>query len=303
NLAIRMRKENDLSDVTWAMADSCPEFLNLFMQVFGFKDFDQEKPSNISREHSGEYPEGNNRVDFFVTNGDNSFIIENKIYDKNYHFKEYSESFKVKGYGIITNHEIKGADECGFVIRQWCDFVESLKNANFEETDRPIIKGYISYVKEVCSMKEIKEIRFDKLNSLYYFSNLIEKIIQEYNYSLYNTIHACGNGDTGKYFILKKGTNEIWPWFGINYEDDPPVIGLAFDRYWCKSIFKEYKGKPQKGTMFDIEEYKYAGGGSVSFDLPEEKFNEFKEGSKEQQKSILKEFFNNVIDEISKHLG
>lgn len=56
--------------------------------------------------------------------------------------------------------------------------------------------------------------------------------------------------------------------------------------------------------MFDIKQYpgenKYEK--SVYFNLPEEKFNEFKNGSLEEQKTILKDFFKNVINEISKPL-
>ena len=155
-------------------------------------------------------------------------------------------------------------------------------------------------------MKDIKEIRFEKLNSLYYFSNLVEKIIREFNregYScaLYPALtRACGDSWTGKYFTLEKGTTRIWPWFGITYEEETPQIVFSFDSDWCEVIFKKYEGKSQKGTMFDVEQWE---DNAIGFWLHEKKFNEFKEGSLEQQKNILKEFFNSMIDEISKYLG
>lgn len=299
NLAKRFRNENDLSDATWVVAKSCPEFLNRFMEMFNFKDFDREKATEIYR----EYREGGNQVDFLVQNAENRYIIENKIGDTDYHIKEYT-AFSVKGRGIIINHEMEEqakskANENDYAICKWDDFVKSIQESKFKEGDSNLIDIYIQYVKEVCAMKEIKEIRFDKLISLSYFSCLVEKIIQKFNREDYNCAvysapnRECNEFCTGKYFTLKKGAKELCPWFGIFY--DTECIAFAFEPDWCKLILQKYHGKPVKKKMFDIKPEKE----QILFVLNPEKMQEFSNAPLYQQENILKDFFNSMVDEIS----
>lgn len=154
---------------------------------------------------------------------------------------------------------------------------------------------------------ELREIRFDTLNGLFYFNDLVEKIIKEFqreglDCKLYNFGQPFGESWSGRYFSLKRndGSITIYPFFGILYEEEPSIIYFAFEnkKGWCDNIYSEYKGKSRKGDFYDVQSTK----SEIRFKLTSDKFAEFKESSKERQKEILNNFFNRMVDEISQYI-
>jgi hypothetical protein len=98
--------ETKLSDVTYAMLNSNSEFLLEFAKFFGFSIHDNQ-PCEVER----EYPLGNGfRVDLAIKQGQSEvYLIENKIFDGNYHFDDYGGSpvgKTAKGFGLIANHTV-----------------------------------------------------------------------------------------------------------------------------------------------------------------------------------------------------
>jgi hypothetical protein len=87
DLASRHYKENDLSDLTWALGKNCDEFLKSLMVFFGF-NFNPDLPTEIIREY---FLGDGSRSDISIENGDSVFLIENKIYDRNYHVEQYGK--------------------------------------------------------------------------------------------------------------------------------------------------------------------------------------------------------------------
>jgi hypothetical protein len=316
DLAARLNKENDLSDVTWTMARNCQGFLQVFAEFFNF-DFNPDLPAEIYREDPlGEV----GRSDFSIENGDAVFLIESKIYNRDYHIEQYGKlkflkDREIRKLGLITNHRIDEATrakakENNFTDpRTWGEFTKYLDNKLrakcFPEEWGDMIKGYIEYVKEACSIMEFKEIRFGKLISLFHFNRLIKKVIEEYDreefeVNLYKASRVNGENWSGQYFSLKKKDKKetIYPFLGIYYGEEPPTICIAFEKDWCKDIYLKYRGKKKEGDYFYIETTDW----EISFCLNENKFDRFNKASFEEQGKILKSFFSKVIEEIAHYL-
>lgn len=316
DLPVRSPKETHLSDVTWAIARNCDEFLVAFLQFFDFK-FDSNAPLDIYREYV--LPDGN-RPDFAIENGPHLFIVENKIYDKNYYIEQYGRSSypqgkKIEGIGIIVNHkvdditlEISKRDRVK--IRTWEKFVSFMergfKEERFEAESEKYIRTYLQYVKEACSVMELKEVRFGSLLSLFYFNRLVRKTLgtfhrEGFECKLYTAnARAFGENWSGQYFSLKKKDErvELYPFLGVYYGEEPPTIYFAFERDWCKDIYLKYKGKQSENDLYYIE----AADWEVSFCLSEDRFEEFGKGSLADQEAMLAYFLCKTIDEISQHL-
>ncbi len=311
DLGKRLTKENHLSDITWALANNIEEFRKLIMDLFKFEDTGKE-PVDFNRENALK---NGSRPDFLLELGDRYLVIENKIYDRNYHFEQYSEprEGKKKGtFGIIINHKMDGASRQmatshNFLVVTWKDVVDQIKGTHFSSEARPYMNAYINYVREVCSIMEFKEIRLEKLNSLPYFVNLIKKIISEYESNdieidLYPAQRAFGPSWSGQYFSMKRKGSEktTYPFWGIDYGEEPPCVLFALERDWCTDLYLKYKGKRIKKDIFYIETD--APEQEIEFVLNDEKFEEFKKGELDLQEEILKDFFQKVVAEIFQYL-
>lgn len=93
-LSERAYKENDLSDVTYAMCGADVKFRQFFLDFF-FKDahLDASKVT-IEREHS----EANGRPDFWIKDEEGiGYIVEVKIWDGNHHFEQYYDILDGRG--------------------------------------------------------------------------------------------------------------------------------------------------------------------------------------------------------------
>ncbi|HOT32650.1 MAG TPA: hypothetical protein PLP09_10850, partial [Petrotogaceae bacterium] len=210
---------------------------------------------------------------------------------------------------------IEQAKNYNFCVKYWEEFVAYLKQATFPQEINEYIQGYIKYVTEVCNIVELKKIDFNKLNSLFFFNNLVKKTISEFvkedlKIDLYSTPRAFGPGYSGQYFSLKKlqGTNEVYPWFGIWYgytdenEENEPIIYIAFEKDWCNIIYDKFKNSAIRGNMFNVETNESPK--EVIFRLNKAFFDEFKkeDTTLERQKEILSSFFKEVINVVKKYL-
>ena len=113
NLYYRFSKENDLSDITWVMCQTSESFQELFLNFF-FPDICFNNIQSFTREFSRE----DSRVDFYIENNGNTYIIECKINDKNHHFEQYTNAYNIKNecLGYITNYQYS---KSGFNIKTW----------------------------------------------------------------------------------------------------------------------------------------------------------------------------------------
>ncbi len=302
----RLNDENSLSDITWAMANSDSKFMEIFMDQFSF-NFKIDEPWNMYRESS----EGDCRPDFRIEQADKQFIIENKIYDQNDHFEQYATKFPKAELGFIANYRAPAetAQKYSFKCVTWEDFIRVLSREYAEAKDDQedvgsvMCQAYIGYVKEVCGIVDMKDMRFDNIVSLFYFAKVIKQTIQSsvqgYECWLYNQGKSCGDDYSGSYFGLKqkKGKVEVYPWFGIWYGESPPTINITFGRDWCSKIHDSYNNK-NAGRYFAVPYNDKDDYNALVFELNQSVLSEFLGASLDRQKEILQSFFEEVIGEV-----
>ena len=313
SLSIKFRKENDLSDITWAMCQACDSFRNAFLCFF-FKDFDTSADVIIEREKS----EDDCRPDFVIDCNGETYIIENKIYDTNHHFGQYDKAFNVtpQRIGYIANYPITDKEivSKGYPIRTWEQLYESfLNNLPEDEEDKIIWKGYLCYLKNVCNIIKIEiPMKLNGIHSLYslikVFEKLSNRIEEDFELFIYHSNSICGTtasrlGITGVNFEVKykhiTQEKQIWGWIGIYYDRQEPLIDIEFRNHdawgagYCEMVLP-YKSEWKNQTTFSrpyIKEKEY-----ICFELNKELHEKFnKSDDIKEQESILKAFMDEVL--------
>jgi hypothetical protein len=305
NLSHRFSSENDLSDVTWSMAESVPTFRLLFSQFF-FRDVtDISKLEIFRREHS----DGSNRPDFYIKIAGNEYVIECKLMDRNHHFAAYREQWPAARHGYITNYTM--SPEPGIEMRTWEAFSNYLKSTGSEETidtsSKELIQGYGQYMKKVCSIIELQKMVINNLSALYYFNLLITKIVRSvagYKSQVHNSSKPFEENRSGRFFSLQKDNGPtITPWLGVYYTETVGIC-MAFDKGWCSAIFEAMPEQSTIGGQFFNPPYKYYEEfPAVWFDLKEEHFERFNNQNMaiEQQEALLRDFVQEVLSNVSEH--
>ena len=178
-ISSRMWKENDLSDLTFALCEGNLCFKQFFLDFFFEKDTIDASKAKITREKSLD----GSRPDFWINVGGVNYIIEVKIWDQSHHFSQYLPFVEgrkerlgyIAAYEITTDSDgskIRKEDYSG--LRQWRDLVSKLASEVKEEglgAGDPAIIGYMRYVRSVCGIeeqyKDIDEIDRRSLKCLY----------------------------------------------------------------------------------------------------------------------------------------
>ena len=243
SISYKFRKENDLSDITWAMCLSCDSFRDSFLKFF-FPEIQINKEVSIEREKS----ENDSRPDFYINNGGVKYLIENKIYDTNHHFGQYDSTFNIppERFGYITNYKI--GDEAlrkrGYCLHTWEELFDIFsKNIPEDLNEQQLWLGYLEYVKNVCGIIKIEgPMKLNGIYSLYLLMEILEKKLinrteEDFEVKFYNRNKLCGNGNstgaTGINFQLIYKLKEvenvnIWGWIGIEFNTPEPIILMGF---------------------------------------------------------------------------
>lgn len=240
SLSVRMYKENDLSDITWALCIASPMFREFFLRFF-FPDIKIDPNVEIEREVSKE----DSRPDFIIHNYGVLYLVENKINDENHHFGQYDNAFNItpKRFGYIANYTIPQPDqEKHYQIKTWEDFYYSSANILCaEEEEQTLIDSYRVYLKNVCNIIEFtKPMNLEGIYSLYQFMEILTRLCkreeERYTISVYTQDRTFDNGHArhhsiGNVFELNYKDFPItrsWGWIGIYYEMEMPEIWIAF---------------------------------------------------------------------------
>ena len=167
-LAERAYKENDLSDVTYALCRADGEFLQFFLDFFfPNANLKAESIRSFEREHSDAI----GRPDFWIETKDDLYIVEVKIWDWNQHFEQYHELLiKQHGktrsqndywdhLGYIANYKVtsteKGTsvnEKCG--VHTWYEFKLALEKSACSKS--LLVAAYMKYLKSLCHFHEVK---------------------------------------------------------------------------------------------------------------------------------------------------
>ncbi len=299
-LAARAYKENDLSDVTYAMCQSDSVFKKFFLDFFFPNANLSAEEAIFEREHSAN----NGRPDFWIRVNNTTYIVEVKIWDGSHHFDQYNETLQKENncdggnawqyLGYITNYEL-GHE--GVTVKTWKDMYEELKSYNgFND---PTIIAYMSYVKSVCGFEtcNINNFKFNP-KDFEYIKHICQEIdncvvgdnekIEAYNRSV-NFKTKCW---MGRYFELKefKDDKSIWGFLGVTYKGDIANICVSFrdQNGWAKLLCDNHRTQIEKLKSNNAIAYE---GSELVFYMTEEE--------KKQGMSINK-FFSNVLEEIKK---
>lgn len=300
----RVNDEVALSDLTYSLMSVSSVFRLAFCEFF---EVHLKEPQAWSIER--EYPLGGNlRVDLAITNTlGETYLIENKINDRNYHFKEYEESsagLKAKGLWLIAGHTVTETVPPRWTVRSWSDLVEHLEQSTFAE-DEDLIRNFEAYVKGACQMAPIKEIRLEDtaLASLFYLNNLFDRIItsfqnpaakcQLYSRSTWN----FDNSNAGKYFTLSINESKtlLYPWLGLTFAEEP-CIGIWFDKDtgWGRPVHVHPGLRVGDKSYYQI----YWEPRGTWFELKSVHYKTFMTSNRTQQAQILSAFFSEVVDTV-----
>ncbi len=230
-------RENDLSDLTWAMCQASDAFKAAFVRFF-FPALDPDTVENIDREVATDGA----RPDFALTCKDGTqYLVEVKIWNRNQHFGQYEKAFDIPSerLGYIVNYALRVE---GYTVHTWEEFYKYLAD-KAPADERDVWAGYRAYVKTTCWI-------FDRTTPIRPhdedFENAITQLISRAISTVGDEKVACelyGNrsrnlitGDNiGREFQFRQtdGTvGDTWGSFAVyNYNGDTPAIYVAFKRY------------------------------------------------------------------------
>lgn len=299
-LGDRFYKENNLSDITWALAESNEAFKTLFLKFF-FTQYESFRQIEIfKREHSN----GDCRPDFYISTPDFEYVIECKIDDRNHHFEHYRNQFPNAKFGYIANYKLPPVT--GFEIRTWNEFKNYLKNTaetHLDDNTKIVLQSYIVYLTKVCSLIELKKMNLSNLTSLYQFNQLIKKVItsvENVEANIENSSKPCDHKRCGYYFKVKSedgGTN-VCPWIGIWYEGEKPLVYIEFGIGWCKPIYEKRKVLLlETGETFMPPYEDHHNEPALCFQMKDEVFAQFNSetATVEDQERIVRVFLTEVF--------
>jgi hypothetical protein len=308
-LGSRLKNENHLSDITFAICESSNLFRKIFLDFFFENQIDYSHEVDIKREYFGI---NGARPDFRVFNNGNEFIIEVKIYDSNHHFEQYVACFPNASRGYICNYHIP--NKTGYTIKTWKDLqIQLTKNITNlpEDNEKQLILGYVGYLRTICNISEIKKMNLSKVNSLLSFNELIKEIFNTPFKIGDNLITFSSNNQVKNYSELKYGlTFGIYrnntryvigdPWFGIYFNTGLIYIGFPFFNH--KDCAYHYFDNIESDNLFP-NEFKYSKlpyeeDQIYWFEIIEDVMDEFNRDvtTLERQKEIAYSFFKEVIE-------
>lgn len=267
-LSQRMYKENDLSDIVYALCESNLQFKQFFLDFF-FKDY-RLMAANATLEREIQYGDGS-RPDFVVRHvkdgKEKVFFVENKIWDRSHHLAQYAKTLlsmdklgDIK-LGYITNYELKENELASeddkevfrkipsFRIKTWRQFRDALA-AKAEDVNEQSwatsedIQGFLAYCVEICpdnqevvSEFELKEGAFSKVRSFYeclkaMLSNTIEITDKKIKLELWNRGSFNKPSEwIGCYFGAENLLSQkVWGWIGFYlHENTKTPPGLCVE--------------------------------------------------------------------------
>ena len=285
-----MRRENDLSDVTYALCKSNKDFQNQFLSFCFDEIIDTD---DLTR----EFAVAGSRSDFYFHDNitKKECVLEVKIYDRNQHFDKYLECFPNAKYAFIANYEFEKIEK--WKIKTWEEFYNHLSKSEIKS--EPIISGYLQYLKSVTNIMEFKKMNLKECKSLpRLLTNLKVILVQEYNFMEYNSAKSFSMNYYGQFFMK----NDLYFWIGIFLPDNNLYIGFNDSDYWVPEEIREniinlinLNKKPEYYWTTEEQDGNF---GKYWFCMDNINCLYSDDATIEEQKKALKEFINMVFKDI-----
>lgn len=246
-LAERAYKENDLSDVTYALLEANKAFRQFFLDFFfPYEGIEGEKIV-IEREHVI----GDSRPDFWIRNGNEVYLVEVKIWDGGHHFEQYNEILRKENsrdecwarLGYIANYSLRDVNVCaggtnrkaseiGCGLHTWEEFSNRLSSCDcFSD---PLVRGYLGYLKRICPHDDFDWQAWPKdlndFNSVKEFYNDLSRAIQAACCKVYSSSRASFDRTRlGQFFEWSYNGKPVWGWLGVYYTNNGAELCVEFE--------------------------------------------------------------------------
>ena len=316
SLSYRVNNENALSDITWSLCNASPMFREAFLHFF-FPDMQILPDVEIEREISKD----DSRPDFIIYNGEEKYLIENKINDHNQHFCQYEKTFKIPSerFGYIANYLIPQPSRAKqYQIRTWEGFYKLLGTIRSEsEQEQSLIVGFREYLKNVCNILDfMKPMNIEGIYSLYQLMEILNKLCNREEDSYMIEVKApnrCYDNSRGNHEVMGvifvitfKGIRlQSLGWVGICFNEEIPLICMGFynKKNWGKNICTLIGNNLTQAKIgkYTSEPYKEDDAYWFNFDDGKETYGEcFNKLSLDEQIEQIKTFMDDVFDYIYK---
>jgi len=313
-LAGRLRKETHLSDITYTAIELIPEFKKDFIRYF-FEHLNADEEIEVIREFP--LPSADGQPDFVFRAESWDLIVENKIWDRKYHFDQYGKAplkpGKLVYVGLIANHAVPIPSASTWQFRQWDDFVDKFGKKNYGRF-HPVFVAYLNYVKEICTMAEFENFTFDpkSLFALTHFVRMAERALRTTSSASYEIVIKpnqkwnFGDSWAGHWFDLKpadpKKTLNLFFGVDFSYERESPAITVDVHEPENPICFNAIKKASLKSSFF--EKIFRKENETVQLHMPAERFNSVSADlSKENQLNALRSFLKASCDALLKSIG
>ena len=305
----RMWKENNLSDITYALCVGNVEFRQFFLDFF----FRSENLCATEVDISREWCDGDgNRPDFCIRNCDGQYyFVEVKLWDGDLHFQSYCRGLNTlngngkgaENLGYIAAYGIdKGTVQGCYSIHTWSAFHNELEKLSF--LNDSAIKGYCTYVYAATGLHNEKQAESDikgyqsfKANDFVAVRKFMESLDEAIGSAECKGVIAYNKSSRwfrrgcrmGRFFEVQKYKDDIsvWGWIGAYYNSSCPEICVWFEDRpgWGKLVCDKFRGKYSGGVPVNDTLYYNAEGGHLYFYM----LNSDKD---------ISAFFNRILDKI-----
>ncbi len=311
-MAKRFRNETHLSDLTFTALELIPEFKKDFLHFF-FPDlsFKDEDEIAVYREFSLGSSNGQPDLVFQSRNWD--AIVENKLWDQNYHFDQYGAKpispRKPTHTGLIANHSVQRPPAASkWQIREWRNFLVAFECKKYPRYDGVFV-AYLAYVKRICKMTEFKNFQFDpsSLFALTHFVRMAESALKVSTPDTYRiTVQTSKKGNFGEswagyWFQLHPtdSTEHLSLFFGIDFSfGPPPTIGVHVHKHE-NAQFQMIADSVNDGPSYKIR--REMKDGIVFLNLPNDQFLAINsETAKQKQLDALVRFLHTCCNDLTR---
>jgi hypothetical protein len=268
-LATRANKENAVSDVLYAALSSVDKLYAIFAHKLALP---RTPPARIVR----EYANGWCRPDFLLMpDSGTPVILEVKLFDTNYHYREYSQ-IRIDGaqprIALLSAHQpIERLN--GWDVLPWQDILHEM-----EQTTDDFILALAQFFREATMTEKLETIAFGRPKGMLYLNRALKHTIASYGSS--KAICALNNGGksfdkdcSGYYYSLtsiSRPERAVYMWFGLTYDEEYEGIDLWVEKRWC-SFYDEVRDALHR--HYGSELYEDCDGCSIGIDG--EPFDEF----------------------------
>jgi hypothetical protein len=233
HLASRCGDEPHLTDVTYAMLRAVPELRKDFVRFFDPK-LPVEQEIEVVRDYA--LPDGSGPFDLQFRTPSWSLMVENRLDDTNYRFERYARADAKLRLGLIGTHIHPSPANSRWLLRSWAEFVEQLEQNVYAKTSA-LVSGYLSYVREVCGMKELAAFALEPaaLNALRRFNEVIADVLAKTKIDggairPRSDAGTVGRTSAGSHFtVMASSGASMAAFFGVDYRADPLFIGVAVE--------------------------------------------------------------------------